>query len=95
MTQTSGERQAEPRRDYGWQDNALCAETDPEAFYRDDGQHLATARVICGLCPVREQCLNFAITHYERGGMWGGMTQDERDAENYRRRRRAMRARAA
>ena len=36
------------------------------------------ARAICVLCPVRESCLEYALTARERDGVWGGMTARER-----------------
>ena len=33
---------------------------------------------ICGACPVREECLSFAVLNGERQGMWGGLTSGAR-----------------
>ena len=36
------------------------------------------AKRVCAQCEVREQCLNWAIEHDERFGIWGGMSERER-----------------
>ncbi|MFM9590761.1 WhiB family transcriptional regulator [Streptomyces scabiei] len=36
------------------------------------------AKRLCAVCPVRPQCLEYALTHDEREGIWGGHTIDER-----------------
>ncbi|MFC3386870.1 WhiB family transcriptional regulator [Couchioplanes caeruleus subsp. azureus] len=63
---------------YDWRDDALCAQSDPEAFYPDKGGSTGPARKICGRCPVREACLQYALAHDERFGIWGGLSDRER-----------------
>lgn len=63
-----------------WWDDALCAQTDPEAFNPKKGGSSRTAKRICGMCDVREQCLQYALDNNMRGGIWGGMTDRERQA---------------
>ena len=53
-----------------------------------------TPRSLCAVCPVRNDCLNHALTHNEEWGMWGGMTPDERQREKRRRRRALAQARS-
>jgi WhiB family redox-sensing transcriptional regulator len=36
------------------------------------------AKAICGLCPVRQPCLEHALVNREREGVWGGLTDRER-----------------
>ena len=43
------------------------------------------AKRVCGGCPVKEQCLTFAMESGEPHGVWGGMSEDDR--VNLRRRR--------
>lgn len=38
------------------------------------------AKEICRRCPVRETCLGYALAAREPYGVWGGLTEDERDA---------------
>lgn len=60
-----------------WVDSALCAQTDPsdEVWFPGKGQSTSTARRICRLCPVQDECRAEALadpslTH----GVWGGTT---------------------
>lgn len=61
-----------------WQSRALCAQTDPEAFYPDQGGSTREAKKICLGCEVRAECLEYALLHDERFGVWGGLTDPER-----------------
>ena len=61
-----------------WQEQALCAQTDPEAFFPEKGGSTREAKRICQGCPVRDDCLEFALEHDERFGIWGGLSERER-----------------
>ncbi|MGH4015903.1 MAG: WhiB family transcriptional regulator [Pseudonocardiaceae bacterium] len=61
-----------------WQERALCAQTDPEAFFPEKGGSTREAKRICVGCEVRAECLEFALAHDERFGIWGGMSERER-----------------
>jgi len=61
-----------------WQDRALCAETDPEAFFPEKGGSTREAKRICSGCEVRAECLEYALAHDERFGIWGGLSERER-----------------
>jgi WhiB family transcriptional regulator, redox-sensing transcriptional regulator len=61
-----------------WQDYALCAQTDPEAFFPEKGGSTRDAKKVCRACPVRAECLEYALEHDERFGIWGGMSERER-----------------
>lgn len=61
-----------------WRERALCAQTDPEAFFPDKGQPSKEARRICRRCPVRDDCLTDALANHERFGIWGGLTERQR-----------------
>ena len=63
-----------------WQARALCAQTDPEAFFPEQGGSTREAREICHRCEVRAECLESALGHDERFGVWGGLSEDERRA---------------
>jgi WhiB family redox-sensing transcriptional regulator len=67
-----------PDTDLSWQHEALCAQTDPEAFFPEKGGSTREAKKVCARCEVREQCLQWAIDHDERFGIWGGMSERER-----------------
>jgi WhiB family redox-sensing transcriptional regulator len=62
----------------GWQERALCAQTDPEAFFPEKGGSTREAKRICTGCEVRSECLEYALAHDERFGIWGGMSERER-----------------
>ncbi|MFZ3566989.1 WhiB family transcriptional regulator [Streptomyces sp. BH097] len=61
-----------------WQDQALCAQTGAEFFFPEPGSSVREAKTICGLCPIRQSCLEYALTHDERFGVWGGLSEKER-----------------
>jgi WhiB family redox-sensing transcriptional regulator len=62
----------------GWQERALCAQTDPEAFFPEKGGSTREAKRVCGGCEVRSECLGYALEHDERFGIWGGLSERER-----------------
>lgn len=61
-----------------WQADALCAQTDPEAFFPEKGGSTRDAKKICTTCEVRAQCLEYALQNDERFGIWGGLSERER-----------------
>lgn len=62
----------------GWQDRALCAQTDPEAFFPEKGGSTREAKKVCTGCEVRAECLEYALEKDERFGIWGGLSERER-----------------
>lgn len=63
----------------GWMDGALCAQVDPESFFPDKGGATREIKAICRGCDVRTQCLQYALEHHERFGIWGGLSVSERE----------------
>ena len=61
-----------------WQADALCAQTDPEAFCPEKGGSTRDAKRICTTCDVRDRCLEYALHNDERFGIWGGLSERER-----------------
>ncbi len=61
-----------------WHERALCAQTDPEAFFPEKGGSTREAKRICTGCEVRSECLTYALAHDERFGIWGGLSERER-----------------
>ncbi|AZG48767.1 Transcriptional regulator WhiB2 [Gordonia insulae] len=61
-----------------WQDRALCAQTDPEAFFPEKGGSTREAKRICQGCEVKSECLEYALHNDERFGIWGGLSERER-----------------
>ncbi|AVJ50256.1 WhiB family transcription factor [Mycobacterium phage Mendokysei] len=64
--------------DEDWAERALCAQTDPDAFFPDKGGSTKEAKAICAGCDVRDECLEYALAHDERFGIWGGLSERER-----------------
>jgi WhiB family redox-sensing transcriptional regulator len=62
----------------GWQERALCAQTDPEAFFPEKGGSTREAKKVCTGCDVRAECLEYALANDERFGIWGGLSERER-----------------
>lgn len=65
-----------------WMDQAICPETDPELFHPETAGHayiVREAKAVCARCPVRDECLEYALAIDERWGIWGGLLPSERD----------------
>lgn len=78
--------------DGDWQAHAACQGTGPEVFFPERGQQYSTVRIakaICARCPVRAQCLNFAVETGQKYGIFGGLTERERRKHRRARLRRA------
>lgn len=64
----------------GWTYDAICRQTDPEAFFPEKGGDFHQAVAICNGCPVRRPCLEKAMRDEAgknrnlRMGIWGGLT---------------------
>ena len=64
-----------------WREQAACAGHDtPDIFFEEDVVAQQQAMRLCAVCPVREQCLEFALRHKQDDGIWGGMTGQRRHA---------------
>lgn len=63
---------------FSWQAEALCAQTDPEAFFPEKGGSTNEAKLVCQCCLVRTECLDYALANDERFGIWGGLSERER-----------------
>jgi WhiB family redox-sensing transcriptional regulator len=61
-----------------WQERALCAQTDPESFFPEKGGSTREAKKVCTGCDVKGDCLEYALAHDERFGIWGGLSERER-----------------
>ncbi len=68
----------EENNQLSWQADALCAQTDPEAFFPEKGGSTRDAKKICTSCEVRAHCLEYALENDERFGIWGGLSERER-----------------
>ncbi len=63
-----------------WQDVAACRSTDPDLFFPDgeNVEGIGRAKAVCATCPVRAECLAFAVELNQSEGVWGGHTPAER-----------------
>jgi WhiB family transcriptional regulator, redox-sensing transcriptional regulator len=68
-----------------WHGRGLCVGENPDVFFPSHGDPGTEARRICGICPVRDDCLEYS-TEADEDGIWGGLDQGER--RNLRRRQR-------
>jgi WhiB family redox-sensing transcriptional regulator len=69
-----------------WAERALCVQADPDAWFAEKSLRALAemAKRICGHCPVRAQCLEYALSGADTWGgiatgIWGGTTPQERD----------------
>ena len=70
--------EAEDQDGNDWMLEARCLDADPEAFFPEKGGSTREAKRICAACPVREECLEYALENDERFGIWGGLSERER-----------------
>lgn len=82
-----------------WQFAGSCRDQDGRLFFHPEGERgparikrADAAKAVCATCPVLEQCRRHALTVREPYGVWGGLTEEERE-ELYRTERVARRRR--
>jgi WhiB family redox-sensing transcriptional regulator len=80
----------------GWWARAACASADPELFFPISYsgpalRQVARAKAICARCPIRQECLRYALDAGSIQGVWGGMTEGERQRLAGRERRARVR----
>ena len=61
-----------------WAAYAACRGADPDLFFPGEGEDAEAAVRICGGCPVRAECLEWALETRVRYGVWGGTTERDR-----------------
>jgi WhiB family transcriptional regulator, redox-sensing transcriptional regulator len=66
--------------DMSWQKQAACLGLDPDLFFPDRGDmdRVREAKAVCGRCPVRSACLDYALKAGEKHGIFGGKSERER-----------------
>ena len=70
-----------------WQRGAACAGARRDLFFPNEDELVnPEALKICRRCPIKEDCLEWALTHEERG-IWGGLTEEQRIAITRKRHR--------
>jgi len=72
---------------WDWQFEGSCRRENPEVFFHPEGERGparrdrdAAAKAVCDRCPVLVSCRAHALNVREPYGVWGGMTEDEREA---------------
>ena len=61
-----------------WMVDAACTSVDPELFFPTRGESVDEAKAVCRGCPVRGECLEYALGRGEKYGLWGGASERER-----------------
>lgn len=75
--------------DMRWQDQANCLGADPDLFFPEGPEvNIKEAKELCYSCEVKYECLEYALQHGEKFGIWGGMS--ERERRRHVRRQRAL-----
>jgi WhiB family transcriptional regulator, redox-sensing transcriptional regulator len=69
----------------GWRSDAACQNAEPELFFPISATSASAisikhAKLICASCLVRSQCLEYALEHRQEQGIWGGLTDTERQS---------------
>ena len=67
-----------PPDEFRWMLRALCRGASPSEFFPSDGVGVEMARRVCERCPVREECLEYALEYRIEHGVWGGASERER-----------------
>jgi WhiB family redox-sensing transcriptional regulator len=88
MTQCSSSLRCIVRGSLAWQELGRCRDLDSDLFsppleHESPSQrHVreTAAKAVCGGCPVRAECLAWALASDERLGVWGGKSERERQA---------------
>ena len=75
-----------------WRAAGACLSADPDLFFPISSagpaeRQIARAKKICAGCGVRRECLEFALSHEQVYGIWGGTTPEDRQRERRRKRR--------
>jgi WhiB family transcriptional regulator, redox-sensing transcriptional regulator len=75
---------------------AACSTADPELFFPISSsgpafRHVSMAKAICARCEIRQECLRYALDAGPVQGVWGGMTERERQLLRQRERRARVR----
>jgi len=85
-----------PRPGWAWRDAGACRGKDIVLFFGPDGERQPErevrerkAKAVCAACPVRAECLTYAVSRPEKYGTWGGLNEEERASDGRRRLRRA------
>jgi len=80
-----------------WQLLGSCRRQDPDLFFHPEGERgpsrvsrETSAKAVCATCPVLQQCAAHALAVREPYGVWGGMSEEDREAVYNGRRKLAL-----
>jgi len=69
-----------------WQDYGACRSADPLLFFHPQNERGSArlrrdraAKLICASCPVRVECADYAVRAREPYGVWGGLSEEDRE----------------
>ena len=72
---------------WDWQLEGSCRQVNPEVFFHPEGERgptrsnrEAAAKAVCAGCPVLQLCREAALAAREPYGVWGGLSESEREA---------------
>jgi WhiB family transcriptional regulator, redox-sensing transcriptional regulator len=70
-----------------WQLSGSCRRENPDVFFHPEGERGParrnrdiSAKAVCMVCPVLPSCREHAMRVHEPYGVWGAMTEYEREA---------------
>jgi WhiB family transcriptional regulator, redox-sensing transcriptional regulator len=61
-----------------WAADAPCREHPEVEWFPERGESMAAAKAVCRRCPVRDECLSYAVADPTIVGVWGGTSGRER-----------------
>ncbi|MGQ0849568.1 MAG: WhiB family transcriptional regulator [Actinomycetota bacterium] len=66
-----------------WRELAACRDSEPSLFFPIGStgpavEQIEAAKMICAVCTVQEDCLQYALESNQESGVWGGYAEDER-----------------
>jgi WhiB family redox-sensing transcriptional regulator len=72
---------------WSWRELARCRDLDGSLFFSPEGERgrarrdrERVAKTLCAACVVRQACAGYAIANREPFGIWGGLSESEREA---------------
>lgn len=61
-----------------WQERGDCRGVNPDLFFPERGAPSGPGKDVCDKCPVQQECLSYALFNGEKFGIWGGLSERER-----------------
>lgn len=71
---------------WDWQEHGACRTADPTLFFHPQNERGSSrmrrdraAKAVCASCPVRVECADYAVRSREPYGVWGGLSEEDRE----------------